>query len=551
MALRKQRLDRKVAGLTADGSKLAHLPAPWAFVIDCRHHGLTEFDFTVFRANGRDELAGHFRDAVWGMRHSHLGVTLKKYRDLLSVFFRFLDEVAGPAITHLNQISREVLDAYIAWLAQQLRAEGYQRGLAWSLGAQLTHYNAAKSLLKHLRRWAPEQTRLLAFPRNPYPNAARLMPARRSYSDAESQRLLTALNLDLRALHGGESKLTELQVLGIHLLVLGLTTGRNLQSLLELPRNCLQPHAAPGRKLLVTSKRRGYSTHASSLRVTQPDAEAADPRDVVIPNHVAGHIDWLAEHTAPLAALAEKRYAGRIFLRVPSQGPNKGKVVPMNANSVSCALAAFVARHQLKDDQGNALALCVARLRPTFGNAIYARSGGDLRAVQKALNHADLRTTVNHYLDVPPQAERNHSLVIEGMVGWAKKEIDGKVMIAADGSVPLANVKDLLSGGYNTGVARCRNPFRDNDSVCSKFFTCFRCQNMVVFEDDLWRLYSFYYRLLQERIKIAPHHWALTYGPIVRQIDIDIAPQFPASAVEEARDRAQRNPHPMWRGPLL
>lgn len=551
MAIRKQRLDRKVAGLTLGGSNIAHLPAPWTFVINCRHHGPTELDFTAFRANGRQELAAHFRDAVWGMRHTHLGVTLKKYRDLLPVFFRFLDEVAGPAVKRLNQISREVLDAYIAWLAQQLRAEGSQRGLAWSVGAQLAHYNAVKSLLKHLRRWVPEDTRSLVFPRNPFPNAARLMPTRRSYSEAESKRLLSALNLDLRALHRGDGKLTELHVMGVHLLVLGLTTGRNLQSLLELPRDCLQPHAAPGRKVLVTSKRRGYSTHASSLRATAPEATTADPRDVVIPNNVAGHIEWLAEHTAPLAGLAEERYAGRIFLRVPSQGPNKGKAVPMNPNAVNGALAAFVRRHRLKNDEGKALALCIARLRPTFGNAIYARSGGDLRAVQRALNHADLRTTVNHYLDVPPQAERDHALVIEGMVGWARKEIDGKVMIAADGSVPLANVKDLLSGGYNTGVARCRNPFRDDDSVCSKFFTCFRCQNMVVFEDDLWRLYSFYYRLLQERVKIAPHHWTLTYGPIIRRIDAEIAPQFPSSTVELARKKAQRSPHPMWKGPLL
>lgn len=551
VALKKQRLDRRVSGLTSAGNRLAHLPAPWKFVIDCRHHGPIELDFSSFRANGREELAAHLRDAVWGMRHSRVGVTLRSYRNLLPAFFRFLDEAAGPPITRLDQITREVLDAYIAWLGQQLRAEGRQRGTVWSLAAQMAHYSSLKTLLKHLRRWAPEHTKSVAFARNPFPNAARLMPTRPSYSEAESKRLLNALNRDLQALHAGRSELTDLQILGVHLLVLGLTTGRNLQSMLELPRDCLQPHPAPGRMVLVTSKRRGYSTHASPLHVKESDAAAADPRDVVIPTNVAGHINWLAEHTAPLAALAGPRYAERIFLLVPPFGKNKGKVVPLGTNGVSSALIAFVRRHQLKDDAGNVLALCISRLRPTFGNAIYARSGGDLRAVQRALNHADLRTTVNHYLDVPPQAERDHALVIEGMVGWATKEIDGKVMIAADGSVPLANVKDLLSGGYNTGVARCRNPFRDDESVCSKFFTCFRCQNMVVFEDDLWRLYSFYYRLLQERVKIAPHHWTLTYGPIIRRIDAEIAPQFPSSTVELAREKAQRNPHPMWKGPLL
>lgn len=188
MAIRKQRLDRKVEGLQIDGNKLAHLPAPWTFVIDCLHHGPTELDFTAFRVNGRQDLAAHFRDAVWGMRHTHLGVTLRNYRNLLPAFFKFLNEMTGPAVTHLNQVTRDVLDAYIAWLGQQLRAEGAQRGLVWSVGAQLTHYRGVKSLFKHLRRWVPDQTRSLVFPRNPFPNAARLIPARQSYSNAESER---------------------------------------------------------------------------------------------------------------------------------------------------------------------------------------------------------------------------------------------------------------------------------------------------------------------------------------------------------------------------
>ena len=330
-----------------------------------------------------------------------------------------------------------------------------------------------------------------------------------------------------------------------------LTTGRNLQSLLELPRDCVKPHPAPGRAILVTTKRRGYSTHESSIQVDEQEEQAAEGREVVVPVNVAGHVEWVATHTALLATQVEARYAERIFLYVPRAGKHKGKAMPLGRNSLNSALITFMRRHQLKDDAGRPLALCMARLRPTFGNAIYARSGGDLRAVQKALNHVDLKTTVIHYLDVPPQAERNHALVVEGMVGWARKEVDGKVMIAADGRVPLADVQNLLSGGYNTGVARCRNPFRENDSVCSKFFTCFRCQNMVVFEDDLWRLFSFYHRLLQERIKIAPHHWMLTYGPIIRRIDTDIAPQFPEKLVAQARERAAKEPHPMWKGPLL
>lgn len=550
MAIRKRRLNRKLAELTLEGGELAHLPAPWAFQIDCPHHGPVEFDFASLRTSGRDDLAAHFRDAVWQMRHVKVSKSLQHSARVLSTFFRFLDELA-PEVCRLEQIDRNLLQSYVGWLSLQIRVEGKQQGHQWTIGARLAHYNGLKGLLVHLQRWKPEHTRNLEFPGNPFPNAARLMPKRAAYSNEETRRLTDALNRDLRALHLDEKSLSEQQILGVHLLVLALATGRNLQSLLELDRACLQIHDAPGRKLLVTWKRRGYSTHATPTASSDSGSSSAESKELAVPANIAGHIEWLARHTEPLSRKVDSRFASRIFLHVPLQGPNAGKTVPLTPNSSMWALIAFVKRHELKDDGGQPLALCISRLRPTFGNAIYARTGGDLRAVQRALNHADLRTTVNHYLDVPPNAERDLALVVEGMVGWARREIDGKVLIAADGRIPLNNVKDLLSGGYNTGVARCRNPFRDRDSVCSKFFTCFRCQNMVVFEDDLWRMYSFYYRLLHERVKVAPQHWAITYGPIIARIDREIAPQFDAGLVEQAKAKAMRDPHPMWRGPLL
>jgi len=550
MPIKKRRLNRKFAELNSASGELLHLPAAWEFAIDCPHHGPVEFDFTPLRASGREELAAHFRDAVWQLRYTKVSTSLKNACRVLPPFFRFLDETA-PDVYRLDQINHALLQSYVGWLGLQLRVEGKQQGHLWTIGAQLTHYQGLKSLLVHLRRWLPEPTRNLEFPRNPFPNAARLMPKRTAYSTGETQRLTEALNRDLRTLHLEERSLSEQQILGIHMLVLALATGRNLQSLLELGRDCLQSHDAPGRKLLVTWKRRGYSTHQTPLAAPDTATHSAESKELTIPANVAGHIEWLARHTAPLATKVEHRFANRIFLYVPSQGQHAGKALPLVPNAVTWMLIAFVKRHGLKDDAGRPLSLCISRLRPTFGNAIYARTGGDLRAVQRALNHADLRTTVNHYLDLPVNAERDLALVVEGMVGWARREIDGKLMIAADGRVPLTNMKDLLSGGYNTGVARCRNPFREEESVCSKFFTCFRCQNMVIFEDDLWRLYSFYYRLLHERVKVAPQHWALTYGPIIARIDKEIAPQFSPGSVEQAKTRAMSDPHPMWKGPLL
>jgi hypothetical protein len=71
---------------------------------------------------------------------------------------------------------------------------------------------------------------------------------------------------------------------------------------------------------------------------------------------------------------------------------------------------------------------------------------------------------------------------------------------------------------------------------------------MMVFEDDLWRLFSFYFRLLSERSKLKTDHWMQTYAPIIRRIDQDIAPLFPQDIVTAARTKAKSDPHPTWKG---
>ena len=183
-----------------------------------------------------------------------------------------------------------------------------------------------------------------------------------------------------------------------------------------------------------------------------------------------------------------------------------------------------------------------------MASELYRRTR-DIRQVQRALGHASPHTTAQHYADKAPEAERDHAIVLDHMFKvLTRLEVDGKAMIAADGKMPDSEVRNLLSGGYNTGIARCRNPFRDGDAICQKYLMCFRCPNFCVFEDDLWRLFSFYERLLTERVKINPAHWMKTYGPIVRRIDAEIAPLFPSEKVEAARRQARDRPHPAWKG---
>lgn len=553
MAIRRQKLKRK-ADLRHDAEGIVDPPPDWAFNIDCPYHGEIAFDFTPFRANGRDNLAGHLRDALWNLRHEHVGSTLKGYPYTLRTFWRFLDyyyAAHGETITRLDEINRNLLDKYLAWLEQQIVPKGTNRGHRFSIGARRQAFKTLKSLLVNRQRRAPDAVSPdLSFPKNPFPNSNVLTPKRDGYSVAEEKRLTVALNADLKCIHkhSGEG-LTPLQVFAVHLIILGLATGRNQQPLLELRRDSLRKHPLPDRELLVTFKRRGYSTHSSSVRSSPPPN--AETEINAIPATIGDHIRFLADYTAPLAADADARERDYVFLWRKTRCQDRGKIAQLDRVNATKALEAFVKRHALLDDRGRPLKVTLGRLRPTFADNIYRRTG-DIRRVQQALGHASVQTTMQRYTNVPFEAERDHAIVLDSMVSrFTRFVIDGRVLLAADGQIPLADVHNLLAEGYATGVARCKNPFRESESLCMRFFHCFRCPGMVVFEDDLWRLFSFYYCLLKERHKINPPNWEKLYGPIIRRIDRDIASQFRPEIVAEARRQAQEHPHPAWQGPLL
>jgi integrase len=556
MAIRRQKLDRK-ANLTLNPTgRIVDMPPGWAFTVNCPHHGKIYLDFNPYRMNGRDDLAGHMRDAFWSLRHEVVGATLKSYDNSgLRRFWNFLNElhIAGELVTRLDQIDRYLLDRYLAWLELQVvKSNSKNKGQPLSINAKRSNFKQIKALLTNRQKRAsaavsPE----LSFPRNPFPNSNQLAQKRRSYSPAEQERIVEALNKDLRHIHEGEGEpLSPLQVLAVHLLLLALVTGRNLQPLLELRRDSLREHPLEDRELLITTKRRGWSTHATSIRkVAVASANTITLNS--IPASIGDHIRFLCNFTAPLVEDVADDVREFVFLWRVTNLKRKGKVVQLNAYNANDAVNAIAKRHALYDDYNQPLALNVARMRPTFATELYRRTR-DIRSVQQALGHAKAETTARYYADTPLEAERDHSIVLDGMVNqFSRTMVDGKVLLAADGKIPLLNVINLLSGGYNTGIARCRNPFRENDSVCKKFFSCFSCPSMIVFEDDLWRLFSFYYRLLSERVKINPGHWMKTYGPIIRRIDAEIATQFPADKVEAAKLKAQQDPHPTWKGPLL
>jgi hypothetical protein len=73
-----------------------------------------------------------------------------------------------------------------------------------------------------------------------------------------------------------------------------------------------------------------------------------------------------------------------------------------------------------------------------------------------------------------------------------------------------------------------------------------------VTSEDLYKLFSFYFRVLAERTSMEKRRWAREYAHIPRLIDHYIVAEglrrgtFKIAAVEAARKRARTLPHPFW-----
>lgn len=550
MAVRRKRIDRTVELVVDNNNHVVDMPPSWAFKICCTQSGADfPFDFNRYRENGREALATQMRDAVWSMRRTLTGKSLTSYVNSgLVPFWRFLDDLgaSGQTISRLDQIDRNLMVQFMSWMAMQIVAVGKNKGRSWSLSAQRSAYDNMKSLLTNRQRHVPTLIHPeLSFPKNPYPNSNRKIPRREEYSISEQDRMLNACRIDLALFQENKMALPAHQVLAVHAVITVLLCGINMGPLLEITRDSLRPFL-PDRDLLVFTKRRGYTMRTLSLPTGERETDAA----AVIPRTTGDYLRQLLQYTEQFVAEAEAADRDYVFLcrlRADSYTERRGQIVRFDEVQAKNAIKRFVARHDLRDDRGNPLKLSLSRLRPTFAMNLYRRTR-DIRKVQKALGHTTPVLTVQRYLPpVMPEAERNHAFVGQAMVGWAtSKDPAQAIRLAADGKIPLQAAELLVSGGYNTAIARCANPFREGDGVCGKYLSCFKCPSMIVFEDDLHRLFSFYFRLLSERPKIPPHQWMKTYGPVVKAIDEQIAVQFDAEVVAEARRQAVITPHPAW-----
>ncbi|TWC55293.1 hypothetical protein FBY04_11053 [Pseudomonas sp. SJZ080] len=433
----------------------------------------------------------------------------------------------------LADLNRELIDGYLSHLA----------GLGVATTTQKSLYTQTKPVLLALGRRG--LIPLVAtgdastFPRNPFPNSNRKHRGETALTKRERHAFTVALKQAIRPIWTENTPLTG-ELLSLALLVVALHTGRNTTPLLEMGRDCLRPHPKDNAVFLVLWKRRGYNTSKVALR-PESDAERLLESTPSVRTNVERLIRRVMALTEPVDAEAPDGLKGRVWLyRTRSE---KGLVTALSQEALAWATNRLVAEHGLVDGDGKPLRINISRLRKTFANRIFELTDGDLATTAAALGNTS-QVTDQNYLAPDENARRNWQFMGEVLV----QELLTRTLGATYKDTPMGRCADPMNGQYA--------PKREG-ATCMNFMNCLRCKHYAVTAEDLYKLFSFYFRVLAERSRMDKRRWAREYVHIPRLIDHYIIAEglrrgtFKAVAVEAARERARTLPHPFWSVDLI
>lgn len=454
---------------------------------------------------------------------------LRHFLDYLVVF-----SAAVRRPLRLVDITRDVVDGYLLFL----------HDAGTSTVTQRVRYAVTKSVLLALGRRGlivlVDSGDGATFPRNPFPGAGRQSKGESPLPLAQRKAFTTAVKTAVMPLLMRDEEPSG-TLLTYALLVVALHTGRNTTPLLEMPTDCLRAHPKDDTMFLVLYKRRGHTTSKVALRAHSTVDRVVESTPTLRPT-VLRLIRRTVELTAPMRQEAAQDIRERVWLYRSQRRDNAGQVTALSANTLSAAINKLVTDYHLTDSDGKRMRLNVSRLRKTFVNRVNEILDGDLAATAVAAGNKP-RNTERHYLRPGEEAQRNWQFMGKCLV-----EELLTLTLGATERTPVGRCSDVKMGDFA--------PKRDG-AVCQSFLNCLRCRNYVVTGDDLWRLFSFYWRVLREQPRMDRRRWNRQLSHIPRLIERDVIAAglsrkvFKQSQVDTERERARHDPHPFWAGQTI
>lgn len=500
-------------------------PRDSVIVLPLDYRARRTVDFTSLYGCGIDFLTGACQQIIQNLLEENkltIPSVLSYYDAGFRYFLRFCKGIASELDRPFLQrdVNRHLLELFI----QDLTA------------SQLSHssktriYKRTEYILLQMvaSEWLESDG---LFPESPFINKKEnRCKGKKALSILERNRLIQLIKTDLANIKKSDRPLNSNELVTC-MLAIAIRTGINPTPLIELTTDCLKLHPfLDNRRLLVSFKRRGKGTQTHILR-----GENKQENSHIILMDVVEIIELVKARNEVLREGSDFNEMLFVYISNKSRGrTSAGDVVPFSRTTLSARVDAWVKRHKLLDDNGQYLKLSIMRLRKTFINRIYQLSGQDPLVTAKAGNHTP-QVSMSNYLQAPPEAEKEFSLLGEVLTSELLGHENSGVLSAE--YTPVSRCKDPLNGQFSPA---------SNDEYCSNFLACVRCRSFVVTEEDLYRLFSFYWMLVYEREYIGAHKWARYYRHIIRLIDKDIVPLFDSEVVEREKTKAKESPHPYW-----
>ena len=493
------------------------------------------FDFSPFYGHGIDEITyacqrqiERFIAKQDGEREvsTVVGYTNNSLANFLP--YLMLRSAALRRPLSLADINRDVIDGFLRHLADSAASINTQRSRLTGTKLVLTALGR-RGLLK-IETSGDHRT----FPANPFPNSARHTKGQKPLSRKEREAFTAAVKTAVMPIFRENVEVTG-ELLGYALLIVALHTGRNTTPLLEMVPDCLRPHPKENTQFLVLWKRRGHNSSKVALRDSSAERSIEDMLGVRLP--VIRLIRRVIELASQLRDEAPDHLKDRVWLYRSKANSNLGVVTALTDYTLYMSIKRLVACSDLRADNGNPLRINISRLRKTFANRVFELLDGNLAGTAIALGNSP-QVAGRNYMAPNENSQRNWKFMGQVMTN----ELMTHTMGATE-RTPAGACSDPTNGQYA--------PKRDG-IACFNFLNCLRCRNYVVTGEDLYKLFSFYWRVLRERDRMDAWAWRKYYAHIPRLIERDVVARgidrkvFTAADVGAARDRARADPHPYW-----
>ena len=311
------------------------------------------------------------------------------------------------------------------------------------------------------------------------------------------------------------------------LVLLTLDTGLEPECLKTLTVDCLtNPHA--GTVELRYLKRRARGAEHKSMRVR--DGGGGTP---------GGLIRRLIEVTATARTHLND---DRIWVYHNAGGLRAGIRHPTER------IDAWVARHDIVDDDGKPLHLLLSRLRKTHKALWYTKTEGHM--ARFAVGHSR-EVAARHYADLPSLrplhetavADAFRAAVAAAMPTVLPPTAEQALREAPEQAAPLMphdTVSPLLDGEQDVWLAACagfhNSPFAEAGSPCAQpFWGCLDCPNAVITARKLPAILAFLVFVEEQRLSLPATDWAAKFGRVHARITAQVVPAFSDAVIADAR----------------